>query len=336
METETQEKFRRLLLDLQNRIREHVLAGRDASSNEGLRDVVARTSADTIYRIDRFGEEAILDWFENHWPADEPVELVMEGLEDDGPTVFPAGVSETKWKCIIDPIDGTRNLMHDKRAAWALTALAPQKGADNRLLDIEVAVMTELPPRKQRWSDQISAVRGGGRDRLNAVSLNLDTGATRAVLLEPSQANDFLGGFASISRFFPEGKTWLAALEEKFWRAQFEFDGDQGPLVFEDQFICTGGQFYELLSGHDRMLGDLRPLAHEKLGLQSALVCHPYDVCTALILQEGGGIVEDPWGKPLNPPLDTTSPVVWIAYANSKLAALSRPIWKKLLKEEGL
>ncbi len=43
----------------------------------------------------------------------------MEGLEGEAVT-FPRGtpVGGTLFKCILDPIDGTRNLMYDKRSAW--------------------------------------------------------------------------------------------------------------------------------------------------------------------------------------------------------------------------
>jgi len=82
------------------------------------------------------------------------------------------------------------------------------------------------------------------------------------------------------------------------------------------------------------MLGDLRPLVYAKLGLGGAsLCCHPYDVCTALILEEAGGIVETPEGRPLRAPLDTTTPIAWMGYANVTLAKKVRPILKRLLKE---
>jgi hypothetical protein len=108
---------------------------------------------------------------------------------------------------------------------------------------------------------------------------------------------------------------------------------DPSPLIFEDQHITTGGQIYELMIGHDRMLGDLRPLAYRKIGYASALVCHPYDICTAMLLQEAGGVVEAPSGAPLRAPLDMTSPVAWMGYANPALADLIRPLLKRLMEE---
>jgi hypothetical protein len=61
-----------------------------------------------------------------------------------------------------------------------------------------------------------------------------------------------------------------------------------------------------------------------------SLVCHPYDVCTAMLLQEAGVIFETPEGGVVDVPLDLTSPVTWVAYANQTLADLVRPVLKRL------
>ena len=247
------------------------------------------TAADTIYQVDKISEAAIFAWFERHWPRHWPVELVMEGIEDGDVVTFPRGtpVAKTIFKCILDPIDGTRNLMYDKRSAWALAALAPQRGAKTNLRDIVVAAMTELPTSKQWRGDQLSAVRGRG---VVAEMHDLRSGQRRKLLLRPSKAKNFEHGFASIARFFPEGKALLATVEEELWRKLGVLGKNGGQLVFDDQYISTGGQIYELVIGHDRMLGDLRPPAYAKLRLGStSLCCHPYDICTALILQEAGG-----------------------------------------------
>jgi hypothetical protein len=79
------------------------------------------------------------------------------------------------------------------------------------------------------------------------------------------------------------------------------------------------------------MLGDIRPLVFRKLGLISSLTCHPYDICTALVLTELGGVVEAPGGGPVDAPLDTTSHVTWVGYANEALADLARPALRRAL-----
>lgn len=286
--------------------------------------VAGVTSADTIYGIDRVGEHAVLAWFGANWPKRWPVELVMEGLEGDAVT-FPSGtpVKKTIFKCIIDPIDGTRGLMYDKRSAWSLAALAPQRGAKTSLGDIIVAAMTELPTSKAGLADQLSAVRDRG---VTAERIDLRTGRRVKLKPRPSRAKDLAHGFASFAKFFPPGKAWLAEREEKLWRAL----GD-GAEIFDDQYLSSGGQIYELLMGHDRFIADLRPVAFAKLRIRSALACHPYDICPALIAQELGCVVTAPEGKALRAPLDTTTPVAWVGYANRSLARRIGPKLRKIV-----
>jgi hypothetical protein len=351
MTTSQLSRARRLLCQLQDHIRD-TLVGARAQEASKFAHIAAVTAADTIYHIDKLSEHAIVDWFTRHWPRAWPVELVMEGIEDGHNLTFPIGtpINRTEWKCILDPVDGTRGLMYDKRPAWILSALAPQRGLKTNLRDIVVAAMTELPTSKQWRADQFSAVRGGGPRGVHASAHDIFTGKTSHLVVHPSQAKDFAHGFASISKFFPDGKTLLAAFEEKLWaaihppakkpaRAAIAVHSatnapvlGESPLIFDDQYISTGGQLYELLVGHDRLIADLRPLVFKKLGLASSLVCHPYDICTALILTEAGGLVENPVnGAAITAPLDTTAPVSWIGYANPYLAKLARPVVKRLL-----
>ena len=72
-------------------------------------------------------------------------------------------------------------------------------------------------------------------------------------------------------------------------------------------------------------------MAFPLMAFPSALACHPYDICTALIAQELGCVVTAPDGKPLRVPLDTTSPVAWVGYANKALARRIGPKLRALL-----
>jgi fructose-1,6-bisphosphatase/inositol monophosphatase family enzyme len=332
MTRDSLEAMRRKLCALQAHIRDTLVAARAREAAKFSR-VVGQTAADTIYHVDRLSEHAILAWFEAHWPRAWPVELVMEGLEDGAPTTFPRGtpVARTEWTCILDPIDGTRNLMYDKRAAWTLAGVAPQRGAKTHLGDIVVAAMTELPTSKQDRADQLSAVRGRG---VVARTIEVGGAVSRRWTARPSRAKNFDHGFASLARFFPEGKALIGQIEEDVWRELGVLGREGGQLVFDDQYISTGGQLYELAVGHDRMLGDIRPQVYARLGYSAAtLCCHPYDICTALIARESGCIVETPEGRPLRLPLDTTTPVAWIGYANATLARLVRPVLRRAMAE---
>lgn len=317
------ERACRLLCRLQDHIRDAVRTAQGRGARRMAR-VAAVTAADTIYAIDKVSEHAVLAWFAKNWPRRWPVELVMEGLEEE--TTFPRGtpVKATVFKCILDPIDGTRGIMYDKRSAWSLAALAPQRGAKTQLGDITVAAMTELPTSKAGQADQLSAVKGRG---VRAERVDLRTGRRTRFTPRPSRARDLAHGFAGFAKFFPPGKTWLVEREAKLFRA---LGGN--PDIFDDQYLSTGGQLYELLMGHDRFIADLRPLAFAALKLGSPLACHPYDICTALIAQEAGCVVTAPDGRPLRAPLDTTTPVAWTGYANQMLARKIAPKLRRVLR----
>lgn len=296
--------------EIQGEIRDRVVAEIEVSTTESLSRVAAETAGDTIYAVDRVSEDALRELFEKHFASDTSLVLVGEGLEEGG-EVIPKGLNpeDAIYRVIVDPIDGTRGLMYDKRSAWVLTGVAENRGADTSLQDIFLAVQTEIPTTKQFRGDVLWAVRGKGTQ---AEGVNRFSGEAEAITLRPSQAEILEHGFAMISRFFPGGKDVLAQVEEELMERLI------GPVqpgknwVFEDQYICTGGQLYELMAGHDRFNADLRPNLEQvlqKQGKSLGLCCHPYDVCTELIAREMGVIVTDPAGNLLDAPLDTTSPV---------------------------
>jgi hypothetical protein len=50
-----------------------------------------------------------------------------------------------------------------------------------------------------------------------------------------------------------------------------------------------------------------------------------------LIAREAGCVIERPEGGALRVPLDTTTPVAWMGYANPGLARQVRPILRRIL-----
>lgn len=296
------EQARRLLCRLGDDIRTAVIGARGIDMSE----IDGQTPADTIYAIDRVADDILVGWFERNW---QDVEIVSEGLHE--PVVVG---SEPRWTVIVDTIDGTRGLMYDKRPAWCLAGAAPH---GRSLREITVAAMTELPTVKQGSADQLSGIRGAG---LVAERLLLHAGSRTPLHVRPSTATDLEHGFAGLAKFFVPGKPQLAQLEaELFARLGSE-------VVFDDEYIASGGQLHELITGRDRFIADLRPLVD-----RAALACHPYDLCTVLLLEEAGGVVTDPWGAPLDAPLDTTTSVAWVGYANRTLAERIGPVLAELL-----
>ena len=226
--------------------------------------------------------------------------------------------------------------MYQKRSAWILTGVAPNKGPTTDLRDIELAIQTEIPLVKQHLSDVVWAIAGEG---VTAERYNRVTGKTRSLRLQPSRAHTIAHGFAMIARFFPGAREELAAIDEEIVRQAL------GPVqpgkahCFEDQYVCSGGQLYELMAGHDRFVADLRPLMEWVLarrGLALGICCHPYDLCTELIARELGVIVTDETGRRLSAPLDVTSNVSWAGYANAEIQAQIEPLLQRALSERKL
>jgi hypothetical protein len=324
-----EELLREKLCALGGAVRDAVLEGRRRSAAEELSKVAGSGGGDTIYAVDKFGEEAVGEWFRTNWPADMPVQVVMEGIE--GEWCFPEGTAaaKTDWKCIIDPIDGTRGLMYDKRSAWSLAGVAPQRGEETMLSGIVAAAMTEIPVSKQWRADQFSATREGG---VRGTSFDVLRGGGAELLATPSQARDFRHGFASLAKFFPEGRTLTSQIEERIWDELVGLNASASPEVFDDQYLSTGGQFHELLAGRDRMVGDIRPLVFRALDMDGSLACHPYDACAWLVLERAGVVFEHPLGGFPDAPLDTESGVAWVGYANTTLAEAMRPVLQKTLR----
>ena len=98
------------------------------------------------------------------------------------------------------------------------------------------------------------------------------------------------------------------------------------------QYISTGGQFFELINGHDRFNADLRPAFYALQNQPEGLCCHPYDCATLLIAEEAGVIITNEAGQPLDGPLDCTTGLNWIGYANATLRRQIEPLIQQFLK----
>ena len=322
------------LRELQRHIRHAVIAAHDAVDLSRVHRV---STADTIYGIDAVIEPVIEQYLEE-WGREQPLVLIAEGIEPETGRVFPAGAkeAEAKIRLLVDPVDGTRGLMYDKRAAWSLAGAAPNKSPQTRLRDIEVAVMTELPTSKMGQGDVLWAIRGKGAHAAREVlSGTLVTPASVPHLIEHSNATSIQHGFAMISNFFPGTKVLASQLMEHLIANLIGPADVTAATVFEDQYISTGGQFYELIVGHDRFNADLRPLFYKIQGQPEGLCCHPYDCATLLIAEEAGVVITDGLGNPLDSPMDVTTGLSWAGFANADLRQSIEPLLTAFLRERG-
>jgi hypothetical protein len=204
------------------------------------------------------------------------------------------------------------------------------------LSDIALAVQTEVPVLKQHLSDQLWAHRktGARGERYNRL-----TGQREPLNFQPSQATTLKHGWAMLSRFFPGARDVLAAIDEEIIHATLGPPDEGKAACFEDQYLSTGGQLYEMMVGHDRFNADLRPLMKPYLqarGMPSGMCCHPYDLASALIAEEAGVILTDPSGAPLDAPMDLASDVAWVAYSNEPIRQQVEPALQNALRSRGM
>ncbi len=317
-----------LICSLHRQIRDAVVDACERHAMDDLASVAADDEGDTLYAIDRVSEELLLDFFAHNVAPRWPLVLIAEGLPA-GQVVLPAGSSADAAliRVIVDPIDGTRGLMYQKRSAWILTGVAPNRGPQTSLRDIELAVQTEIPLVKQHLSDLLWATADAP---LQAVRYNRLSYTTLPLQLRPSRATTLAHGFATISRFFPGVRAELAAIDDAVIRAALGPPPPGKAQCFEDQYVSSGGQLYELIAGHDRFVADLRPL----FGV--GICCHPYDLATILLAQQAGVVLTNLSGGPLDAPLDISSNVGWIGYANTAIRAQIEPLLLAELRTRGL
>jgi fructose-1,6-bisphosphatase/inositol monophosphatase family enzyme len=324
------------LLTIHDRIRDVVVAATERHGLEKLAHVSREDGGDTIYAIDVVSEEKLLELFED-LGREHSFLLVAEGLPG-GQIIFPRGADETDvtWRIIVDPIDGTRGIMYQKRSAWVLTGVAPNRGAETSLQDIVLAIQTEIPLVKQHLSDQLWAIRDHGAE---AIRYNRLTGERVSIHPRPSTSTTIAHGFAMISRFFPGVRDELAAMDEEIVMAALGPVESGKAHCFEDQYISSGGQLYELMAGHDRFVADLRPLMEPiaaRRGMRLGICCHPYDLCSALIAAELGVILTDARGLPLNGLLNVSAELAWAGYANEQIRLQIEPLLQSVLRKRGL
>ena len=318
-------------------IREHLHEALRLGSAELARPV-AEEGGDTIFGIDR-RVEPIVERAIDSWEDEcKPLLLIAEGMGQDGRRRFGDPALPLRFRLIIDPIDGTRNIMYDKRSAWFIAAVARDQGERTSLGDTFAAVLIELPTSKQVWCDTLTA---GTNELVQATRHKIGSDEIQPVVVCPSKAVTLEHGFAQVTNFFPGTKVLASELMERIVAETLGSVRPGRAAVFDDQYLTTGGQMVELIVGHDRFCCDLRPLFYQILQERDptcarGLECHPYDVAGALVARRAGVVITDGFGRELRPLLDVHSPVHWCGYANERLRRQIEPVIQSWLAEHGI
>jgi hypothetical protein len=223
----------------------------------------------------------------------------MEGFD----TPLPIG-GGGDWVYLVDPVDGTRPWLAGKRSAWIL--LGAGRGATT-LEGLEVGAAVELPTPRARLARVAWAALGANPA---AVDDDLTGGPSRPVVLTPFAGADLHRSFVTVARFTPGTKEAIGRWEDELLA---------GLEVYEDPWLCSGGQLMNVASGNEAAVFDPRPL------FGAALCAHPYDLAALVVARAAGVLVEAlPPGR-LDVALDPTADVAWAAYANAGVASRLRP-----------
>lgn len=323
--------------ELGSRIRDAVrtaLAQAHAGEGRGgdLAAAVGVGAGDVTFGIDAVAEAEVTRWLEEE-AARRPLSLLTEDAGWRHRAPAPGGGSEEVAgfghggpRLVLDPIDGTRPLMHDLRAAWVVLGGAGPGAGAPALSDLDFGLLTEIPDTRGRRGRVLTAARGRGA-RLREIDLASGAAAADRELRADDDPRLDRGHFPFFG-FTPAGRAAAQALS----RDVFETLEGVDPLtVLDDQLCSNGGQLALLACGTYRAVVDARVTLNRIHGT-SVQTAKPYDVAGAIVVaREAGCVVERPDGAPLDMPIDATTPVEFAAYHNGATRAGMAPALTRAL-----
>ncbi len=304
------------------------LAARDdmqrALATSEVSRAVGQGVGDLTYALDEAAENALACWFREQASA-QALSLFSEdrgwlhlGPDGAGGVRQLPGFDHGGARLMIDPVDGTRNLMADLRSAWSVMSLCGPGAGEPRLVDVQVAMLAELPDSRAARYRVLGAERGAGA-WIEERELASDHLVRRARLV--NDGDDRVDhGYFSFFRYTPCMRPKLAQIEAQFFACIEQHEAADLRNCFDDQYISNGGQLVLLALGTYRLIADLR--AHLATQFEvSVTTSKPYDCAGAILLaQEAGCVVQDSAGALLDFPLDGSTPVSFVGFANEATA----------------
>ena len=317
--------------ELGSRIRDAVRAAlAQAYAGEGrggdLAAAVGVGAGDVTFGIDAVAEAEVTRWLEEE-AALRPLSLLTEDAgwrhrapAQGGGSEEVADFDHGGPRLVLDPIDGTRPLMHDLRAAWVVLGGAGPGAGAPVLSDLDFGLLTEIPDTRGRCGRVLTAARGRGA-RIHEIDLASGTAAADRELRADDDPRLDRGHFPFFG-FTPAGRAAAQALSRDVFDA---LEGVDPLTVLDDQLCSNGGQFALLACGTYRAVVDARVTLNEIHGMD-VQTAKPYDLAGGIVVaREAGCVVERPDGAPLDMPIDATTPVEFAAYHNGATRAGMAP-----------
>ena len=300
---------------------------------DGVTKVVGQGAGDLTFAIDVVAEEAVERWF-RAVAAEAPLSLLTEdtgwrhwGPSPSGRVQELAGFDHGGPRIALDPIDGTRNVMHDLRSAWVVVSLAGPGLGEPGFQDLLYGAISEIPDSRGATARELDAIAGEGA-ALRLLELT-ERGAEKELSSGPLKTDPEVRldrGYFPFFGFHPSCRADVAALGfDVLQRIATDHPDVELSTVFDDQYISSGGQLALLALGGYRSIVDARHGLGERTG-RPTQTAKPYDMAgAALVAQEAGCVVLTPDGKPLDFPLDAITPTDFAGFHNLGTAEAMLP-----------
>lgn len=300
------------------------------ANGKDLSQVVGQGVGDTTFGIDVAPEAVVSEWAEE-LAASGPLSILTEdsGWRHLGPSGPLLDFDHGGPRIVVDPVDGSRNLMVDLRSAWAAIAAAPPGPEMPHLSELTHAVVQELATQRAGKALRLTGTQVGPKGTCVQTLFELtDHGLGQQLehqqlLVDSDDRVDL--GFMPFFRYHPAERESLAHLEVEFFNRLHKHEGASLDQIFDDQYISNSGQLVLLAQGKYRMVADLRAAIAAR-GNRETVASKPYDVAAAIVCaRAAGAIVEDAKGRTFDTPLDATTPLSFVGYSNKETRSRLRP-----------
>ncbi len=280
---------------------------------------VGQGAGDVTYGIDRASERVLESWLETT-ARSQPVSLLTEetGWRHMAPSSSGArnvdSFDHGGPRIVVDPIDGTRNLMTDLRSAWTVLGVAGPGATEPRMSDLIAGIVCEIPDSRAARGRVLTAVRGGPcwlRDEPLAGGAS----AERRELRTGTEARVDHGYFPFF-KYLADLRPAISAIEARFFERLRAHEAADVRNCYDDQYISNGGHLALLALGTYRMIADLRAHVAARRG-RPTMTTKPYDIAGALICARAAGcVITDVDGRELDFPIDVSTPISFVGWVN--------------------
>ncbi len=297
-------------------------------SLDNLSEVKEKNSNDYAYAVDVIVDQFYKPYLDDLYKRNEQINILSEYYS------YPIR-NDAKYFVLIDPVDGSRELMRDERAAWLIFAYGKWKGKETKLKDIQGVILGRLPPSREHIYEFIMTSETteplvykfdlttlGGRNIENLEEWEVKKLKNRGL-------NDIYHSHICFVAPFPPYK-YVAEIADKFWNAV----GDK--VIFNEQYLTTAGQMLAMLEGKISLIVDIRKSIKNRYDVDM-LCAHPYDIPAAYLLKKLNAVVtgndldeKSFWNQPLIP-LNTD--IGYIAFPNREMFNRYAEILKKILNK---